>query len=206
MVMCHSTLNYQDGEKSYQIILQKDGFPFRFIERRGTYFEGITYNIFNDWGTSSYFEHIKKDQFTNDSGVYEYYHGSFIGKDYDNDHKNVALSFTNFGRNRMQKTYLAFDKLSENDEEGKEVVNKMEKMNVLDPGVREKLNCVMDEFSVEGQSFLETILLYGFTNYSQEEIRALFGIDKKEIDLERVYFSYEDSKVIEKKLFISENG
>jgi len=201
MVSCHSTLDYQDGEKNYNITLQDNGFPFRFIEKRGSYMEGICYNIFSTWGSGSYFDHTIRDKFTNGEESYDYDRTFFIGKAHDSEKNNIAVSYTEFNDKRIQHSYQEFRRVSKDDEDSREVINRIEAMNYLDPSMRAKINKVIYEFSIGGHSFLETILLYSFTNYSYEEVDALFGLDKKEIDLEQTYFGDQNAKMIGSKIF-----
>ncbi len=203
-VLCHSKLNYQDGEKKYIITLQEDGFPFRFIEQRGNYKEEIVYNIFNTWGTCTYMHHQKFDKFTDGTTQYDYVESSFI-TEYNDNKNNIAVSFKQFGERRMSHSYQEFTKVSNDDEDSKEVINKGNFMHLIDPTLNEKIKKVTDEFSVDGNSFLENMILYSFTNYSHEEVNVLFGFDKKNIDLEKAYFGYEDAKTIGSKKFVPEN-
>lgn len=76
-------------------------------------------------------------------------------------------------------------------------------MHFIDPTLQLKINKLIQEFSVDGESFLEKVILYGFTNYSKEEIYTLFGLDKRDIDLEKMYFGLEDRKELESKIFLS---
>lgn len=201
MVSCHSSLDYQDGDKNYNIMIQDNGFPFRFIEKKKSYSEGICYNIFNTWGSGSYFDHIVRDKFMNGKESYDYDRTFFIGKANGSGKNNIAVSYTEFNDKKMQHSYQEFRRLSKDDEDSREVINRIEAMNLLDPSMRAKINQVIDEFSVGGRSFLETILLYGFTNYSYKEVDALFGLDKKGFDLEQAYFLDKNVKMIGSKIF-----
>lgn len=200
-VNCHSILYYQDRNKTYEFIFQEDGYPFQFTEKKENYKEQIIYNIFNTWGTGSYFEHRKCDKFTDGIANYDYDECAFIGETSNkNKKKNIAVRFIEFGNKRMHRTYQEFEKLSDDDEDSREIISRIETMNFLDPSMREKLNKIIAEFSIKDNSFIEMILLYSFTNFSREEVKALFGLDEK-FDLRKTYFECEDGKTIGSKIF-----
>lgn len=198
----HFILFYQKNGITYNIKINEDDYPFQFTEKNGSYEEKIVYNITNTWGLCSYFHHSKSDKYVNGENVYPYYERVFISNTSDKKEMNTAIIHKEFNKNWIVHNYKTFGRVSKEDDTEEEIINKAKYMHFIDPTLQLKINKLIQEFSVDGVSFLEKVILYGFTNYSKEEINALFGLDKKNIDLEKMYFGEEDSQVLERKIFL----
>lgn len=198
----HFILFYQKNGITYNIKINEDGYPFQFIEKNGSYEEKIVYNITNTFGIYSYFHHSKSDKYINGENVYPYYESAFISNTSDKKEMNTAIIHKEFNKNWIVHNYKTFCRVSKEDDTEEEIIHKAKYMHFIDPTLQLRINKLIQEFSVDGVSFLEKIILYGFTHYSKEEINALFGLDKKDIDLEKMYFGEEDSQVLERKIFL----
>lgn len=195
-------LLYQNDGKKYDIRINKDGYPFQFTENKGFYEEKIVYNIFDTWGNGAYFSHSKSDKYVNGENLYSYYESAFISNTSDKKEMNTAVIHKEFNDKWIVHNYKTFGRVSKEDDTEEEIINKAKYMHFIDPTLQLKINKLIQEFSVDGESFLEKVILYGFTHHSKEEIYALFGLDKKDIDLEKMYFGEEDSQVLERKIFL----
>lgn len=195
-------LFYQNDGKKYNIRINKNGYPFQFTENKGFYEEKIVYNIFDTWGLCSYFHHSKSDKFVNGENTYPYYESTFISNTSDKKEMNTAVTHKEFNKRWLVHNYNTFGRVSAEDDAAEEVIHKANYMHLIDPTLKTRINKLIEEFSVGDVSFLEKIILYGFTHYSKEEIYALFGLDQKDIDLEKMYFGEESDQVLERKIFL----
>ena len=69
-------------------------------------------------------------------------------------------------------------------------------MDSMDETVNEKVANLIEKFP-----FLEKIFMYAFTNYSEKEVYALFGLNKNSISLDDFYFNEEQIKLLVKNVF-----
>lgn len=198
----HFKFECQNGDKKYILKIMENGYPFLFLEKNGLFKEEIVYEL-SDNSMGSFMYHERSDKFTDGKNVYDYKELMLISSIIENktDIKNTAVIHKEFNDNWIIHNYNEFDKLASSGDL-KEFIHKANYMHLIDPTLLPKINKLIGEFSVEGESFLEKVILYGFTNYSKEEIYALFGLDKKDIDLEKMYFGKEDIKSLERKLFL----
>ena len=75
--------------------------------------------------------------------------------------------------------------------------NKKEEINEQ---TSKKILYTIDEL-IEEYPFLEKIFMYAFTNYSEKEVYALFGLNKNNIRLDDFYFDKEKIKLLVKNVF-----
>lgn len=183
-VFPHIKLKYIDYEKEYDIRINVDSYPFKFIEKRKNFREEILYNLFNSYGNDPYIEHIKRDEFSNGIDTCDYYESNFVSK---NEKDNKFTSIRKFNNRCIHYDCREFSRITE-DDDTKEILNKIKFMSQNDPTMYERIHRLMEEFSIDGSSFMEKILILGFENYNNEEVQALFKINKDNYDLKRIYF------------------
>lgn len=195
----HFKLQYKDNEKEYNIKFQENGKNFDFIEKRGDFQEEIFYNLFDYFG-GPYIYHSKSDKFRDKEKTYAYDETSLIAENtVDGKKRNTAIRFKKFNDNYISYSSTEFSRISKNDSK-EEVVNKVNYMNLIDPTLNEKILRLLEEFSINGNSILERLFLYAFHHYTNEEMYALFKINKKDINLENFYFEKMKAKTL-KKIF-----
>ena len=74
-----------------------------------------------------------------------------------------------------------------------EIINISKMFHLRDDTVNKKIKSLIEEFP-----FLEKVFLYAFTNYSDKEVYALFGLNKNSISLDKFYFDEEKVKFLVK--------
>lgn len=204
-ISAHFKLKYQDGNKEYDIRLNENGYPFIFIGRQESFKEEIVYSLFDTCGKGSYIYHSKYDNFMDGMNRYHYEETSYI-TDSLGGHNNALAggTYKEFNGKFITQNCSEFSRVSSDDESANEIMNKANFMYLIDSQCTEKIHQLIREFSVENNSFLEKILVYGFNNYSEEEFYALFRISKNNRSLDDICFKGNRAKSFGKKLFIPE--
>ena len=185
----HAILNYQDDNKKYTIKFQEEGYNLYYLEENKDYQEKIIYDLFDSL-THSYIHHSITENILDNSIVKKYYESAFIGKGYYNKKNNTAVNVKEIDNKLVDKKYLEFPKKGADDEEA-EVVNKGEIFTSISPNTIDKINSLIKEFP-----FLEKVFTYSFNNISNEEVYALFGLNKDKFSLDNFYF--DKGKILEK--------
>ena len=195
-----SKLNYKDGEKEYDIGIKLRGIPFSFTEKRGDYIETIEYNAGADGFMTPYIFHTKEDKYSDGKNINTYKEGSSILKSWsDLKNKYIVSRGIQFNDNQIISDFEEFDRMSK-EYSNEEILHIFNLMNIIDKSHIERINRLIKEFSIDGESFLKKILIYGYTNYSEDMIYSMFKLDKGNIDLYRTYFEDNNNQKILKKL------
>lgn len=190
-IVPHFRLFYQDGERELKVKIQENGYPFYLLEKRGDFKEEIVYNMFGTH-SDSYFAHRKYDDFQKEGKTYDYVDIIFIS-DHDRA-SDVIITHKEFNNNWLVHHYDIFQK-------ERRFISKAKMFHLMDPSVIKKIKNIINEFSINGESFLEKIILYGTHHYSEEEISVLFGLNKKNSTLEEMYFGKEEDCSLMRTLF-----
>lgn len=206
-ICAHFKLKYQDGNREYDIRLNENGYPFIFIQKQGSFKEEIVYSLFDTYGKGSYIYHSKYDKFIDGMNRYNYEETSYI-TDSIGSHNNALVggTYKEFADKFIIQNRSEFSRVSSDDELADEIINKANFMHLIDSQCTEKIHQLIREFSVENNSFLEKILVYGFNNYSEEEFYALFRIGKNNRNLDDICFKGNCAKSFGRKLFIPEGN
>lgn len=191
-VLPHFKLKYKDDDKEYIIKFQEEGLLFKFIESRDKYKEKIIYNLFDTMLTGSYLQHSKAYVISDNEVLKKCYEGTFISKGYYDKTKNSAIINKEINGKRVEYQYLEFERKGK-DDEPEEIINKSKMFHLRDDTVNKKIKSLIEEFP-----FLEKVFLYAFTNYSDKEVYALFGLNKNSISLDKFYFDEEKVKFLVK--------
>ncbi len=196
----HFRLHYKECEKEYDISFQEHGIPFQFIEKRGAFMEKILYPLFDTAICGSYLHHSKRDQFSFDQQTYAYEERYFVSGVWSGD-RRWAVTHKEFGANVVAHDYCEFVSSKEKTETD-HIIQNGNFMKLIDPSCVARIHTLIEEFSIDGDSFLEKIFLYGFQNFSREEVYALFALEKKDTDLLKIYFgNIAHPKRLEKDIF-----
>lgn len=196
----HIKIKYQDNDKSYMIYFNENGDFFKFNEKRGDFEEEICYSA--DTFSNIFIIHSKSDVFFDEKGQYPYNETTLISCNRGLDKKTMyyAVYHKDFNNHWYIHDCQEFPKIQENDMwSDEEFVYRMNYMNKIDPSLNYRLKKMISEFSVDEESFMEKIILYGFTDFNEEAIWAMFGLNKKDINLETMYFDRLLGKNNEKK-------
>lgn len=192
----HFILKYQDANKKYKIEFQNSGKPFYFQETRTDFKEEISYQIFNNWGCGAFFHHIKEFNQTTPIGEkIKVYEANFISEEKG---KNVAIKHLKENNRCLKHETEYFEKLAEPDAK-EEIINKINYLHKLDNSLAVRIKDLIQEFKLLDIPIMETLFLYGFTNYDTEEIYAFFKLLKKDPDLYKIYF--ENQEDLAEKVF-----
>ncbi len=176
-------------------MLQEEGCPFQWIEKRSTFEEKIIYSLFDKWQNASYLSHSKDETFTDGKKECKYHERAFISDSLYDKNMHTAIVCKKFNGNYILHQYQDFPRMQQKDDPEEEVLNKTSFMNRIDPSLHEKIDRLIQEFSVDGSSFMKKIIIYGFHNYTKEEIRELFGINKNYVDFVDFYFNFQNSQL-----------
>lgn len=181
-------------DKKYTINFQKYGYNLYYLEESKDYQKKIIYDLFDSF-THSYIQHSIIKNILDNGIVKKHYEGAFIGKSYDNKENNTADNFKDIDNKLVDKKHLEFPKKGKDNDED-EVINKGEVFATISPNMQVKIKSLIEEYP-----FLEKIFMYAFTNYSEKEVYALFGLNKNNIRLNDFYFDKEKIKLLVKNVF-----
>lgn len=190
----HAKLKIDDEDKKYTINFQEYGYNLYYLEESKDYQEKIIYDLFDSF-THSYIQHSIIKNILDNGIVKKHYEGAFIGKSYDNKENNTADNFKDIDNKLVDKKHLEFPKKGKDNDED-EVINKGEVFATISPNTQVKIKSLIEEYP-----FLEKIFMYAFTNYSEKEVYALFGLNKNNIRLDDFYFDKEKIKLLVKTIF-----
>lgn len=188
------SVKIDNEDKKYTINFQEYGYNLYYLEESKDYQKKIIYDLFDSF-THSYIQHSIIKNILDNGIVKKHYEGAFIGKSYDNKENNTADNFKDIDNKLVDKKHLEFPKKGKDNDED-EVINKGEVFATISPNMQVKIKSLIEEYP-----FLEKIFMYAFTNYSEKEVYALFGLNKKNIRLNDFYFDKEKIKLLVKNVF-----
>ena len=188
------SVKIDNEDKKYTINFQEYGYNLYYLEESKDYQEKIIYDLFDSF-THSYIQHSIIKNILDNGIVKKHYEGAFIGKSYDNKETNTADNFKDIDNKLVDKKHLEFPKKGKDNDED-EVINKGEVFATISPNTQVKIKSLIEEYP-----FLEKIFMYAFTNYSEKEVYALFGLNKNNIHLDDFYFYKEKIKLLVKNVF-----
>ena len=160
----HFRLKYNKNNKRYSVIINDEGFLFDYIEKEGTVTEEIRFKTLEDKEISEPQVYHKSSE-----GLF-YISNSFLHKD-----KHTLVRNTIY-----DNVYEEFDKIKEGNYFNAD--NIMEHLRVIDPTIDDKISEIFDEFRVNGNSFLENMVMSSLSEFDTEYFYTFFKRNNRKIN------------------------
>lgn len=175
---CHTLLNcWQDGKNIMTLKLLLDGITFGIEMTNGDLNEIIELTPFNSF--NGYIKHqIIKGDYDQEKGGYPYFkYAGIIRKSDSEPEKLKALSFEKEYDKPKSRQYNYYHKVGM-DEEIESVIQKGLLMQQLDPTMTSKIKQLKSSLTIDEISLLDNIISVCLESYSDDEIKALLGIER----------------------------
>lgn len=205
----------QDGKINVKVQKDFNFFRYDIDKKESDYHE---FASVSPWSSYSYAMHqIKKGKSEKYSYPYDFQSGIFPGAEAGEKKDLIHVFLSEKENDGEQEKYLSFhnewvQKVGEDDSK-KVVIQKGSLMQELDKSMFEKIKLIREILNIGNVSVLDNLVSVCYDSYSDEEVKALLGIDRQKMkyqdysnNLIKAYFgnsvlSNEQIKKFVKKLF-----
>lgn len=176
--ICHPTIEYWENDKKIIVMeFQKDGYNFKMEISNEDAHEIISISPFNEYN-SYIFHKITKGEYDSEKISYPYSKLAGIALKSSTENNMLSVLAVEKEYNNIISHQQAECKKISSDENKEAVIQKGKIMQEIDPAMYERIKQLRDFFTLNGISLFDNFICISLSSFSDEEIEALFGIDR----------------------------
>lgn len=204
----HATLKYTDkGKKKVTLEFMDNGNPFSYVASKDDFKEEIKISPWNDFEPYMYHT-IRDGKYDEENHCFPYEKVSSIWHNGYKDKKHLVTVDTLIKDFEVLKDSKKFHDRTGEDNSIESTIQKGNIIHEIDESFAIKIQEIIDEFNIDDVSLIENLISTSFYRHTDEEIKALFGIDIKKMK----YYSDADNVIDayfinnKKNLFVPEHS